>query len=189
MPISHPQMFSETSCCVLFSCKMRKLWPGSHVEISWGNTKHRPPAGAQPIGTLSLWNDLWLAKVSRHGLDFLMLKQSHEEVQKSLRALELQYAERLLWNFWPMLPKIFCRAASRILFELNFFSDALFLFIPYSNGRKMVDWWSWNEELSDSIPPHFTINNLNKVTGGWRRSPGAWKFTEATVGWIGCHFQ
>ena len=27
--------------------------------------------GAQPIGTLSQWNDLWLVKVSRHGLDFL----------------------------------------------------------------------------------------------------------------------
>ena len=30
-----------------------------------------PPLNEQPIGTLSLWNDLWLAKVSRHGLDFL----------------------------------------------------------------------------------------------------------------------
>ena len=41
--------------------------------------------GAQPIGTtLSIWNDLWLVKVSRHGLDISKAwKQSHEEEQKS----------------------------------------------------------------------------------------------------------
>ena len=54
------------------------------LRSSWGNTKHRPPAGAQPIGTLSLWNDLWLVKVSHRELDlFKAWKQSYEEEQKS----------------------------------------------------------------------------------------------------------
>ena len=61
-------MISETSCSVLFSYKIRKL----------------PLLNEQPIGTLSLWNDLWLAKVFSHGLDFFKAwKQSHEEVQES----------------------------------------------------------------------------------------------------------
>ena len=71
MPISLLKCFQKHLVVYCLAVKWESLWPGSHVEISWGNTKHRPPAGAQPIGTLSLWNDLWLAKVSRHGLDFL----------------------------------------------------------------------------------------------------------------------
>ncbi len=34
----------------------------------------RPSAFVWPVGMLSLWNDLWLAKVSHHGQDFLKPK-------------------------------------------------------------------------------------------------------------------
>ena len=53
---------------------MRKfVTPPAMLEISWRNAQ-----------VLSQWNDLWLVKVCRHGLDFFKAwKQSHEEVQKS----------------------------------------------------------------------------------------------------------
>ena len=52
MPISLLKCFQKHLVVYCLAVKWESLWPGSHVEISWGNTKHRPPAGAQPIGTL-----------------------------------------------------------------------------------------------------------------------------------------
>ena len=100
MSISLLKCFQKHLVVYCLAVKGKSLWPGSHVEISWRNTKHRPPAGTkvlilqlnstltlrvhkwltaasvEPIGTLSLWNDLWLAF-------FKAWKQSHEKVQKS----------------------------------------------------------------------------------------------------------
>ena len=145
-------MFSETSCSVLFSCKMRKFvtqhscrdqlrkyqaLPTSHRKLNlilqlnstlqevseniWGENRHYsnrilihrwsalpsltvwsefvsdwqlPPLNKQPIGTLSLWNDLWLAKFSRHRLH--ILKPEHR-VMRSCRSLSY-LSEHLNYN-------------------------------------------------------------------------------------------
>ena len=58
--------------------------PSLTVWSEFASVCQSPPLNAQPIGTLSQWNDLWLVKVSRYSLDFFKAwKQSHEEVQKS----------------------------------------------------------------------------------------------------------
>ena len=44
------------------------VWP---FDRSFASDWQLPPLNDQPIGTLSLWNYLWLAKVSRHRLHFL----------------------------------------------------------------------------------------------------------------------
>ena len=66
-----PQMFSESSCSVLFSCKMRKFvtWQPcwDQVEMAWRNAKYRShDRRTANRNALSLWNDLGLIK-----LDFL----------------------------------------------------------------------------------------------------------------------
>ena len=88
MPISRLKCFQKHLVMYCLAVKWESLWPGSHVEISWGNTKHRPPAGAQPIGTLSRnslslkWPVIGQSLPSRARF-FKAWKQSHEEVQKS----------------------------------------------------------------------------------------------------------
>ena len=71
---------------------MRKFvtQPAAMLRSSWGNTKHRPPARAQPIGTLSLslkWPVIGQSLPSQARF-FKAWKQSHEEVQKSSYLLE-----------------------------------------------------------------------------------------------------
>ena len=78
MPISHLKCFQKHLVVYRLAVKWERLWPGSHVEVSWGNTKHRPPAGAQPIGTLSplKWPVIGQSLPSRAKF-FKAWKQSH----------------------------------------------------------------------------------------------------------------
>ena len=46
MPISLLKCFQNHLVVYCLAVKWERLWPGSHVEISWGNTKHRPPVRA-----------------------------------------------------------------------------------------------------------------------------------------------
>ena len=47
MPISHLKCFQKHLIVYCLAVKWESLSPGRHVEISWGNTKHRPPAWAK----------------------------------------------------------------------------------------------------------------------------------------------
>ena len=107
-----PQMFPETSCSARFSCKMRTFFdPAAMLRSLEEIPSTAPPwLRAQPIGTLSLWNDLWLAKVSQSRARFFKAwKQSHEEVQKSSflsEHLNYNMLKVYLWNFCPNDAKI-----------------------------------------------------------------------------------
>ena len=109
MPISHLKCFQKHLVVYCLAVKWESLWPGSHVEISWGNTKHRPPAGAQPIGTNALSEMTCIGQsLPSRARFFKAWKQSHEEVQKSSYLSEhLNYniADRGYWHaFFGMMP-------------------------------------------------------------------------------------
>ena len=84
MPISLLKCFQKHLVVYCLAVKWESLWPGSPVEISWGNTKPRPPAGAQQIvNALSLkWPVIGQSLPSRARF-FKAWKQSHDEEQKS----------------------------------------------------------------------------------------------------------
>ena len=74
-------MFSESFCSYCLAVKWESLWRGRHCKMAnfWSHDRSTANRNA-----LSLWNDLWLVKICRHGLDFSKAwKQSHEEEQKS----------------------------------------------------------------------------------------------------------
>ena len=113
MPISLLKCLQKHLVVYCLAVKLESLWPGSHVEISWGKTKHRLPAGAQPIGTLSLslWNDLWLAKVSRHGLDFLKPVNRAMRRSRSLvfsQNTKITICWKVIMEFFPNDAQIYC---------------------------------------------------------------------------------
>ena len=87
MPISRLKCFQNHLVVYCLAVKWESLWPGIHVEILKlleGTPSSAHMTGAQPIGTLSLWNDLWLFNIFRTQARFFKAwKQSHEEVQKS----------------------------------------------------------------------------------------------------------
>ena len=86
MPISRIKCFQKHLVVYCLAVKWESLWPGSHVEISWGNTKHRPRA---------TFSKAW--------------KQSHEEVQKSSFLPEhLNYNMLKGYYFAQWWQKIFC---------------------------------------------------------------------------------
>ena len=69
MPISPLKCFQNHLGVYCLAVKWESLWRGRHCEICWRNAKcDRSTANKN---ALSQWNDLWLVKVSRHGLDFL----------------------------------------------------------------------------------------------------------------------
>ena len=105
-------MFSETSCSVLFSCKMRKFETRQPCwDLSW---KYQAPStsriGKLNWNSLSLWNDLWLVKVSRHGLHFL---KPENRAMRRCRSLIFSQSTwiTIFWNvimeFFPNDAKIF----------------------------------------------------------------------------------
>ena len=84
MPISHLKCFQNHLVVYCLAVKWESLWHGRHCKFCWRKPSSGHMTEAQPLGTLSLWNDLWLVKISRHGLGFSKAwKQSHDEEQKS----------------------------------------------------------------------------------------------------------
>ena len=71
MPISHLKCSQNHLVVYCLAVKWESLWRGRHCKICWRKPSSGHMTGAQPIGTLSLslWNDLWLVKICRHGLD------------------------------------------------------------------------------------------------------------------------
>ena len=72
MPISRLKCFQNHLVVYCLAVKWESLWRGRHCKICWRNAKFRShDRSTANRNALSLWNDLWLVKVSRHGLDFL----------------------------------------------------------------------------------------------------------------------
>ena len=86
MPISLLKCSQKHLVVYCLAVKWKSLWPGSHVEICWGNTKHCPPAGAQPIGKLSLSEMTcdWSKSPVPPGLDVLKPENRAMRMSRSL---------------------------------------------------------------------------------------------------------
>ena len=62
MPISRLKCFQNHLVVYCLAVKWESLWPSRHCKICWRKPSSGHMTGAQPIGTLSLWNDLWLSQ-------------------------------------------------------------------------------------------------------------------------------
>ena len=85
--------------------------PSLTVWSEFASDWQLPPLNEQPIGTLSLWNDLWLAKVSRHGLDFLK-----PENRAMRRCRSLVFSQNTWITIcWKVIMEFFANDAKNIL--------------------------------------------------------------------------
>ena len=134
MPISRLKCFQNHLVVYGLAVKWESLWRRRHCKIWWRNAKFRShDRSTANRNALSLWNDLWLVKVSRHGLDFLKPENRAMRRSRSLVISQntwITICWKVIMGFLPNDAKnILPHVLSAIHMNLNFviFSSTLCL--------------------------------------------------------------